>query len=170
VRHDLFRALRLLVVPAVALVAVVAFLPGQTGLAIRIFALVVCGAALLLMLAALRRAYPREGPLRRSAPQERRSRPVPGTLARLEQETVLGVAGSFDLHFRLRPRLRGLATDLLAARRNVSLDDSPGRARELVGQETWELVRDDRPPPEDRLARGLPINDLRHVVESLERL
>jgi hypothetical protein len=166
----MFRALRLLVVPAVALVAVVAFLPGRTGLAIRVFALVVCGAALLLMLAAVRRAYPRERALRGPTAQERRSRPIPGTLARLEQETVLGVAGTFDLHFRLRPRLRGLATDLLATRRNVSLDESPGRARELVGEETWELVREDRPPPEDRLARGIPINDLRHVVESLERL
>jgi hypothetical protein len=166
----MFRALRLLVVPAVALVAVVAFLPGRTGLAIRVFALVVCGAALVLMLAALRRAYPREKMLRGPTAQARRSRPIPGTLARLEQETVLGVAGSFDLHFRLRPRLRGLATDLLAARRNVSLDDSPGRARQLVGVETWELVREDRPPPADRLARGIPINDLRHVVESLERL
>jgi len=170
VRHDLLRALRLLVVPSVALVAVVAFVPGETGLAIRIFALVVCGAALVLMLAALRRAYPREEALRRAETRERRSRTVPGTLARLEQETVLGVAGSFDLHFRLRPRLRGLAADLLAARRNVSLDESPGRARELVGEETWELVREDRPPPEDRLGRGLPINDLRRVVESLERL
>jgi hypothetical protein len=122
------------------------------------------------MLAALRRAYPRERTLRGPTAQERRSRPIPGTLARLEQETVLGVAGAFDLHFRLRPRLRGLATDLLATRRNVSLDESPGRARELIGEETWELVREDRPPPEDRLARGIPINDLRHVVESLERL
>jgi hypothetical protein len=31
-------------------------------------------------------------------------------------------------------------------------------------------VRPDRPPPEDRLARGLPIEDLRRIVESLERL
>ncbi len=93
-----------------------------------------------------------------------------GTWRRLEQETVLGIAGSFDLHFRLGPRLRGLATDLLAARRSVSLDRDPERARTLVGEETWELVRPDRPAPEDRLARGVPINDLRRVVESLERL
>ena len=169
-KQDLLRALRLLVVPAVVLAVVIAFLPGQTGLAVRVFALVLCAAALLLMLAALRRAYPRERPLRRQEAREWRGRAVPGNLARLEQETVLGSAGSFDLHFRLRPRLRSLADDLLAARRGVSLDRDPERARTLLGEGTWELVRPDRPAPEDRRARGLPINDLRRVVESLERL
>jgi hypothetical protein len=122
------------------------------------------------VLAALRRVYPREGPLRTAAKSEGQSRAIPGMLGRLEQETALGVASSFDLHYRLRPRLRRLTADLLAARRGVSLDAAPERARELLGETTWELVRLDRPPPEDRLAAGLPINDFRRVVESLERL
>lgn len=169
-KRDLWRAARALAVPALALGFVVAFAPGRTGLAIRIFALLACGAALLLVLAALRRAYPRERPLRRADKREAPSRAIPGMLGRLEQETILGVAGSFDLHYRLRPRLRGLTRDLLAARRGVPLDAAPERARELLGETTWELVRRDRPPPEDRLAPGLPSNDLRRVVESLERL
>ncbi len=169
-KQDLRLALRLIVVPAVALAVVIAFLPGQTGLAVRIFALVLCAAALLLMLAALRRAYPRERPLRRPEARAGRGRARPGNLARLEQETALGIAGSFDLHFRLAPRLRRLATDLLAARRSASLDRDPERARTLLGEETWELVRPDRPAPPDRLARGIPGSDLRRVVESLERL
>jgi hypothetical protein len=170
VKRDLGRAARALALPALALGFVVAFAPGRTGLAIRIFALFACGVALLLVLAALRRAYPRERPLRPAAKREAQSRAIPGMLGRLEQETVLGVAGSFDLHYRLRPRVRGLASDLLAARRGMSLDTAPERARELLGETTWELVRRDRPPPEDRLAAGLPSNDLRRVVESLERL
>ena len=169
-RHDLRQAARALVLPALALGVVVAFAPGRTGLAIRVFALIVCGVALVAVLAALRRAYPRERPLRRPAKREPRSRAIPGMLGRLEQETVLGVAGSFDLHYRLRPRLRGLTADLLAARRGVWLEAAPERARELLGETSWELVRLDRPPPEDRLAPGLPSNDLRGVVESLERL
>jgi hypothetical protein len=83
---------------------------------------------------------------------------------------ALGIAGAFDLHHRLRPRLRTLAAELLATRRGISLNGAPGRARDLLGDETWELVREDRPPPEDRQARGLPINELRDVVESLERV
>ena len=168
--RDLRRAARALVLPALALGFVVAFAPGRTGLAVRVFALIACGAALLVVLAALRRAYPRERPLRQRGKREARSRAIPGMLGRLEQETVLGVAGAFDLHYRLRPRLRGLAAHLLAGRRGVSLDAAPERARELLGETTWELVRRDRPPPEDRLAAGLPGNDLRRVVESLERL
>jgi hypothetical protein len=160
----------LLVVPTVALAAIVAFAPGRTGLAVRVYALVLCGAALMLVLAALRRSYPRATPLRAAARHAGPSRPVPGSLARFEQETALGVAGSFDLHFRLRPRLRRLAADLLDARRGVSLDDERGRAAALLGEETWELVRADRPPPEDRLGKGLPINELRPIVESLERI
>lgn len=169
-KRDLWRAARALAVPVLALGFVAAFAPGRTGLAIRVFALLACGAALLLVLAALRRAYPRERPLRRTPKRESRTRAIPGMLGRLEQETVLGVASSFDLHYRLRPRLRGLTRDLLAARRGVSLDAAPERARDLLGETTWELVRRDRPSPENRLAPGLPINDLRAVVESLERL
>jgi hypothetical protein len=170
VSHDLRRAARLLAIPTVALAAIIAFAPGRTSIALRIFALVLCGAVVLLVLAALRRSYPRETPLRRAAAPGGRTRPLPGSLARLQQETALGVAGSFDLHFRLRPRLRRLASDLLDARRGVSLDDEPERARALLGDEAWEVVRADRPEPEDRLARGLPINDLRRIVESLERI
>ena len=169
-RGDLGRSARLLALPAAALAFVVAFAPGRTGLAVRVFALVLGGVALVLVLAALRRAYPRETPLRPTTGSSERSRAVPGMLARLEQETALGVAGSFDLHYRLRPRLRALAGDLLLARRGVSLDDAPTRARALVGDATWELVRRDRPVPEDRLGPGLAVRDLRRVVESLEGL
>lgn len=169
-RRDLGRAARLLALPTIALGFVIAFAPGRVELAIRVYALVLCGAALLFALAALRRAYPRETALRLTTPREQRRRALPGRLARLEQETALGVAGSFDLHFRLRPRVRALASGLLTMRRGLSLDDMPERARALVGEEAWDLLRADRPPPEDRLARGVPINDLRRVVESLERL
>ncbi len=91
-------------------------------------------------------------------------------LARLEQEVVLGSAGSFDLHHQLRPRLRGLAAELLTARRRLSLDGDAEQARELLGEETWELVREKRLPPEDRLARGMPPEALDRVVTSLERI
>ena len=170
-RRDLGRAAKLLLLPTLGLAAVIAFVPGRTEPAIRVYALVLCGAGLVVLVAALRRSYAPSRPLRAGA--KRRGggrRQVPGLLGRLEQETALGVAGSFDLHHRLRPRLRTLASGLLAARRGASLDDEPERMRALVGEETWELVRADRPAPEDRLARGLAIKELRRVVESLERI
>ena len=168
--RDLVRAGKLLVLPAAALGVALWFLPGRAGIAIRIFALVLLGAVLLLMMAALRRAFPRTTPLRPRAKQQRPVRATPETLVRLETRTALGVAGAFDFHYRLRPRLRGLATELLASRRAIVLDEDPERARVVLGEETWQLVREDRPPPEDRIARGIPIRELTRAVESLERI
>jgi hypothetical protein len=170
-RRDLGRAGRLLVLPTLALLAVLVFVPGRTELAIRVYALVFCGIALALMVAALRRAYPRTTPVRpRPTRRGPTSRDAPAMLARLEQEVALGAAGSFDLHHHLRPRLRTIAAELLTARRRISLDGDRLEARALLGEEAWELVRKDRSPPEDRLARGAAPDVLDRVVASLERL
>jgi hypothetical protein len=164
------RALRLLVIPTVALVGVVAFSPGRAGLALRIYALVLCAVVLGLALEALRRAYPTASPLRPATRRMRSRRSSPPSLARIEDETALGVASAFDLHHRLRPRIRAVAAGLLATRRGISLHTDPDAARRVLGDETWELVRGGRPPPEDRLARGIPTADLSRVVDSLEQL
>jgi len=169
-RRDLTGALRLLVVPTLALAAVAAFVPGRLGLAVRVYALLLCAEALALALLALRRAYPREQALRTPARVAQARRRPPPTLARIEHEAALGVAGSFDLHFRLVPRLRAIAVGLLAARRRISLDGNPAAARDVLGGPTFELVRADRPPPEDRLGRGITAHDLGLVVDSLERI
>jgi hypothetical protein len=171
VKKDLLATGRFLALPTLALALVVAFLPGRVEVAVRIYVLVVCCFALALTIAALRRAFPTAASLRPAPGREtgRRRRP-PGSLARLEQEVVLGVASAFDLHHRLRPQLRGLASELLTTRRAVSLDAEPRSAQRLLGDETWGLVRVDRPPPEDRLARGLSLPEIERVVESLERI
>jgi len=170
VSRDLGGALRALVVPTLALLIVGAFAPGRLTLAVRIYALVVCAVALGLALRALRRSFPRVRPLRPPAVRDAGSRRLPPSLARIENESALGVAGAFDLHFRLVPRIRAIAAGLLASRRSISIDSTPGTANRILGQETWELVRPDRPSPDDRLARGLPVSELRRVVESLERI
>ena len=169
-RRDLAGGLRLLVMPTLALAIVAAFVPGRLGLAVRIYALVVCAGALGLALAALRRSYPPERPLRTSAAATRSRRQPPSTLGRIEHEAALGVAGSFDLHYRLVPRLRSIATGLLMSRRRISLDEQPEVAEAILGDRTWELVRAHRPAPEDRLGSGIPVAELGRVVDSLERL
>jgi hypothetical protein len=169
-RHDVRTTIKALVLPTLAMVGVLAFVPGRQELALRVYALVVCAAALAVMVAALRRSYPPASSLRPPARGWAERREIPRALARIEQEVTLGVAGSFDVHHRLRPRLRSITADLLAARRGISLDGDPERARSALGDEAWDLVRADRPPPEDRLARGIAIQDLDRVVESLERL
>ena len=168
-RRNLFQAFRLLVYPTLGVLVVAAFLPGRLGLVVRIYALLLCAVTLVLVVAALRRAYPRATPLRHGAGRKGSSQ-RPGSLARLEHLCVLGIAGSFDLHHHLRPRLRTIARGLLTTRRRISLDAEPDAARAALGGEAYDLVRHDRPPPQDRLARGLPADELERIVTSLERV
>lgn len=171
-RADLLRSARTLVLPTLALVVVLAFVPGEGGLAARAYALLLCVLGLGLALASLHRGLPQERPLRARASRRRggERRPLPETLERIEQETHLGIAGSFELHHRLRRRVRELAAELLATRRRISLDGQPEAARDVLGEVTWELVRPERPPPEDRFARGISTTDLGKIVDSLERI
>lgn len=168
--RELLRACRLLLAPTIALVAVAAFVPGRITLAVRIYALVACGVLLALAFAALVRAYPASRRLRRHRAAGNRIVRVPTSLSRIEHDVALGVSGAFELHHRLRPRLRELALELLAVRRRIDLDRDPDAAGRALGAETWELVREGRPEPEDRLERGADPALLGRVVGSLERL
>ena len=90
----------------------------------------------------------------------------PAELVRVEREIMLGVAGAGNLHVRLVPLLREAA----AARIGIDFERRPERARALLGDEAWDLLRPDRPVPTDRSAPGLPMRRLQKVVDTLEGL
>jgi hypothetical protein len=169
VRRNIFAALRLLAVPTIALVAIAFLAPGRAELALRIYALLLSATAIAILVLALRRAYPPETALRESVPAASKRRPPP-SLSRIEHEVALGVAGSFDLHYRLVPRLRTIAAGVLESRRRVSLEAHTATARAILGDEAWALVQPDRPAPEERLARGIPPRDLARVVDAFEAI
>jgi len=168
-RRDVLGAARFLVLPTLAVLAIAVFAPGRLGLGIRIYALVVCAAVIVLLLLALRRAYPTERVLR-ERPARVPAGLRPPSLVVIENETALGVASTFDLHFRLVPRLRAVAAGLLRFRRAVSLSGQPDTSHAILGDEAWELARPGRPAPEDRLATGISPRDLGHVVDALEAI
>ena len=168
-RKDLFAAVRFLVVPTIALIGLAIVAPGRLELGLRIYALVLSATAIVLLLLALHRAYPSETAMREPARAAAKRRPPP-TLGRIEHEVALGVAGSFDLHYRLVPRLRSVAAGLLDSRWKVSLEAHADTARAILGDEAWALVRPDRPAPQERLARGIPPRDLERVVDALEAI
>ena len=125
------------------------------------------------LLAALRNALPPRRPSAFDAALRTRVRRADERipeLERMEREVSLGLATAFDLHYRLRPRLRRDRGRLLTARRGIDLDASPDAARRALGDDTWELVRGDREPPRDRFAAGLDIASLRLAVAVLEAL
>jgi hypothetical protein len=65
--------------------------------------------------------------------------------------------------------LREVAAEGLR-RRGVDLDAEPDRARELLAADTWEVVRPDRPRPDDPFAPGLPPKRLDAIIDDLEAL
>jgi hypothetical protein len=154
----------------VGLVVALAVIPSRAELAVHVWLLVLLSLAVLTALGVLRRSYPDRPSVFESSPSERVAPRRFTSLARVEREVALGSASAHDTHFRLRPTLRGVAGELLAARRGVVLDRSPDRARDLLGEEAWELVRADREAPADPRAPGLDRGTIERVLSSLERL
>jgi hypothetical protein len=154
------------------LLPVLAVLPGRAEVVVRVYVLLLAAFALAQLLVRLQGSLPERKPSPVDAalrPRQQRPQRVP-ELEKLEREVTLGLSTSFDLHFRLRPTLRRIASELLRARRGIDLDTQPQAARRALGDETWELVRPDREPPADRFARGIELATLRNVVVSLEAL
>jgi hypothetical protein len=129
----------------------------------------------VLLLALVRTSREGEGPtgssdFDRALEEMHRRHPSDSGGLTLVNEVEQSTASALHLHVRLRPILREIAAHRLWMRFGVELDGEQERARELVGANAWELIRPDRPPPSDRLARGPTPADLRVVVEELERL
>jgi hypothetical protein len=169
------RALRYVKVPlqlTVALIAAILFFPKHVGLALHVYVVLLAAVGLWWLLAAVRAAHPRAGRSPFDAALRRQPRKVerPEELQKIEREVTLGAATAFDLHYRLRPALRGIADELLAARRGIDLDSNPAAARRALGDEAWEIVRPDREPPGARFGAGLEAGSLQSVVAALERL
>ncbi len=153
----------------VALVVVFTAVPGQRALAIQIYAFGLCGLVLLWLLGRTG-AWRSESAFDNACtPRAEANEPLP-ELARVEREVTLGVATAFDLHFRLRPRIREVAASRLADRRGIDLERRPEAAREALGDAVWEIVRPDREPPRERHGPGLGLPGLRAVMEGLDRI
>jgi hypothetical protein len=142
--------------------------PGRIELEVDVFLLAVGGLGLFEIVLATRAAYPLEKRSALAAALEREAEPegrLP-EIERIERELTLATANSFDLHARLRPTLRAIASARLAER-GRRLDED---GEELLGEELWELLRPDRPPPLDRHAPGISLEALRDAVDRVEAL
>jgi hypothetical protein len=127
-------------------------------------------AAVLVAAGAVRALVQMLPPLRRIASAQG-SAVGEGTGDRERLDRVVSAATSHagDLHLRLRPILREIAADGLR-RRGVELDAQPQAAQALLAPDTWEVVRPDRPRPDDAFARGLAPARLNAVLDDLEAL
>jgi hypothetical protein len=167
------RKLTLLVALAtVALVVLLALRPLSTSRAFAIWTLLVAGIALTAL---VRLSRGGNGPRHaRRFESALRGRPEPSSepveILRMERELVLGIADAAHAHRRLLPLLRAAAAARLASRHGIELEHRREAARTLLGDEAWELLRPDRPPPADRHGPGMPRERLVAVIERLESL
>lgn len=93
----------------------------------------------------------------------------PAQLVRLERIVERSASSGLDAHTRLRPVLVEIAEARLT-RRGVSLDRDAEKAERLLGPAAWELVRPDRPAPQNREARGIRPRELDEILDALEAL
>jgi len=165
------RWLGLAVLAAIALVAARMISPGRKDLELDVFILVLGGIGLLVLAAELRRLAPTaERSLVEEAlePEPAEERPI-ADLLRLERALSMASARQFDLHYRLRPILRDVASAKLE-QRGLDLDSGRPVVHELLGDELFELTAPDREPPANRLAPGPGVEGLDRTIARLERL
>jgi hypothetical protein len=125
--------------------------------------------AVLVAAAAVRALSETLPPMRRAAPGPPSPTEVTGDRERLDRVVSIATTHAGELHLRLRPILREIAADGLR-RRGVELDAQPQAAQKLLAPETWELVRPDRPRPDNAFAPGLAPKRLDVVLDDLEAL
>lgn len=161
-----------LTVAAIALVVLLALPRLSTSRALAIWVVL---AAALVLVALVRHSHEHSGqkPTRHFEQALRRRKAVtsqPEELLRMDREIVLGAADADHAHRQLLPLLRTVAAARLAGRHGVELERRPETARSLLGEDVWELLRPDRPEPEDRHGPGIPRERIAAVIERVEAL
>ena len=138
--------------------------PGIRNVTLHAYVFALGGLVMLGVVAAAGDAVPRrqrselDRALAAAGPHER---PLP-QIERIEREVTLATASSYDLHVRLLPQLREIAQCRLERTGKTPSPETLGR--------WWDLLRPDRPEPEDRFAPGITQADLRALVADLERM
>jgi len=145
-------------------------LPTARGLAI--WVVLVTALALILMIRHSREYGGPEPPSRFEEALRTRKPPAtqPEELERMDREIVLGNADADHAHRRLLPLLRATAAARIAARHGFELERQPEAAHALLGDNVWELLRPDRPHPEDRHGPGVPRAQIEKVIARVESL
>jgi hypothetical protein len=151
----------------VPLTVVLLVFPGESKRALDIY-VVFLGALLLLALARVTggRQEPHRRPLR---PLDEPSDRIV-ELDRLERDVVLATGSELEQHVRIKPLLRDVVEHRLWVSRGIRLEESPERARKVLGDELYELVKPGRPDPNARWFRGLDLHGLGRVLDQIEAL
>jgi hypothetical protein len=166
------RLIKPALVAAVVLVVLLSLPNLQTSRALAIWVVLVA-ALVLLTLVRHSGGHDWPGPRQRFDEALRRKKPAPSQAVeflRMERELSLGMADADHAHRRLLPLLRAAAAARLASRHGIALERRPEIAHALLGDDVWELLRPDRPDPEDRHGPGVAREQVVAVIEAVEAL
>jgi hypothetical protein len=90
-------------------------------------------------------------------------------LRQVDRALTAAQASEIGVDRDLRPLFRPIAAMRLA-RRGVDLDRHPEKARAILGEQLWELVRADRARGSNLVAGGISSVGLQSLIEGLERI
>jgi hypothetical protein len=94
----------------------------------------------------------------------------PEQLITLQRLVISAKANTLHVHAYLRPLLAEIAAQRLAAH-GYALESIPeDRGRRLLGEPLWEIVRPNRPFPEDRHSLGVSERTFGEMLDVLEDL
>jgi hypothetical protein len=148
-----------------ALLLVVDLGARRRGLAVEVYLDVLCALVLIGLVAAVRDRLPAARELHRQrAPRPVRNAARPQQLEWLERQIGDSLDAGFELPFRFQPLVRNIASAALVRNHGVVIEREPDRARALVGERVWELIRPDDP------ATRLPPGGLPALVADLEAI
>jgi hypothetical protein len=94
----------------------------------------------------------------------------PVQLERVDRDIVLGAVTDVWARHGLFPRLRTVAAARLSARRGIDLARNPQAARDVLGEDMWELLHPDRPEAADRYAQSVTLEEVDAMLDRLESL
>ena len=163
-RRHLLDLIILFVGSSVVVGYIAAAQPSVRNVTLHAYVFVVGGLLMLGVVAAAGDAIPRRLRSELDAALSETARPQKKLpeIEKLEREVTLATASAYDLHFRLLPHLREIAQARLERSGHTPGPDTLGR--------WWELLRPDRPAPEDRFGKGITQTELRALVDDLARM
>lgn len=154
----------------IVLIVLLALRPLPATRSVAIWIVLLTAIALRELVRSLDRSDESKSSFEAALRQRRNPPPETPAFAGMERELDLSAATAEYAHRRLFPLLRAAAAARLALRHGIELERRPVLARQLLGEQTWDLLRPDRPEPPDRHAPGPQRDEIAAVIARLEAL
>ncbi len=153
------------VVAVVAALGVLVFSDGTAEIAG--YVLILLG---LIVLALRSRAPSPQAPIADFRYRRAHAERLPPRLVEIERLARFSQTSHVDFDHRLLPRLRLVADDRLLAVYGLTMDESPERAAEILGDPAWSILRPDRRLAADVGIPGPSAAGLESVVSAIESI